>query len=196
MRRLKLEMQVSLDGFAIDSEGVGGWTVWGWDDDWPWDEELRDYHVGLTTSSDCILLSRQMVEDGFIDHWAEMAGRPHNPQVAFAAPIAGMRKVVFSRTMTAVDRPHCELVRGDVSDEVKRLKEEPGKDLIVYGGPTFVSALMEAELIDEVHLFVNPTVLGRGVSPFKDLAHHIGFRPRHARRFDCGVVVLAYDRGR
>jgi dihydrofolate reductase len=193
MRKLKLEMQVSLDGFAIDAANAGGWAVWQWDDEWPWDQGLRDHHTELLTNSDTILLSRQMVEDGFIDHWDEMAGRPDNPQHAFAKPISEMRKVIFSASIRQIDKPHCEFARGDLVDEVMARKNEAGKDMIVYGGPTFVSSLMEAGLIDEVHLMVNPTALGRGVSPFKNLTHHVELRPTLARRFDCGVVSLAYD---
>ncbi|MEN3271013.1 dihydrofolate reductase family protein [Pseudonocardia sp.] len=193
MRKLKLEMQVSLDGFAIDAANEGGWTVWQWDDEWPWDQELRDHHTELLRNSDTILLSRQMVEDGFIDHWDEMAGRPDNPQHAFAKPISEMRKVIFSATIRHLDKPHCEFARGDLVDEVMARKNETGKDMMVYGGPTFVSSLMEAGLIDEVHLTVNPTALGRGVSPFQNLTHHVEMRPTLARRFDCGVVLLAYD---
>jgi dihydrofolate reductase len=193
MRKLKMEMQVSLDGYAIGADGGGDWMVWNWSDDWTWDAALRVFHIELITSSDCILLSRQMVEDGFIEHWEEVATRGDDPQVAMAQPVVDMRKVVFSKSLRSVDKPHCELVRGDVVSEVTKLKEQPGKDLIVYGGPTFVSSLMEAELIDEVHLVVNPVLIGAGVTPFKFLAHHVALRPLEPRRFDCGVVVLSYE---
>jgi len=60
MRKLKLEMQVSIDGFASDANGDPSWMLWCWSEHWTWDEALRRYHTNLTTSSDCILLSRKM----------------------------------------------------------------------------------------------------------------------------------------
>ena len=65
MRKLKLEMQVSLDGFALDVDGKTDWMLWNWGEDWTWDEALRRRHIDLTTSSDCILLSRMMAEEIF-----------------------------------------------------------------------------------------------------------------------------------
>ena len=79
--------------------------------------------------------------------------------------------------------------------EVARLKGGNGKDIIVYGGPTFASSLLNAGLIDEFHLFVNPTVLGSGRSMFKDLGSNTNLKLLGAMPFDCGVVVIQYVRG-
>jgi hypothetical protein len=67
MRKLKLAMQVSIDGFGFASDGNGdpSWMLSCWAENWTWDEALRRYHTDLTTSSDCILLSRKMAEEGF-----------------------------------------------------------------------------------------------------------------------------------
>lgn len=194
MRTLKLEMQVSADGFTADVEGGTDWMVWNWAPSWTWDDKLRAYHNALTTSSDCILLSRMMAEEGFHAHWEEVARDPQDPQYAFAQPITQMRKVVFSRTLTESLWPRTELARGPVQEVVQALKREPGKDIIVYGGPTFASSLIDADLIDEMHLFLNPALLGRGRSMSKDVQRPHALRLRDATAFDCGVAVLHYAR--
>lgn len=194
MRTLKLEMQVSADGFAADAEGATDWMVWNWAPDWRWDEPLRQYHNALTTSSDCILLSRMMAEEGFHAHWEAVARNPRDPQLAFADPITQMRKIVFSRTLEESRWPRTELARGPLAEVVHALKSEPGKDILAYGGPTFASALLDAQLIDELHLFLNPAVLGRGRPMFKDLQRRQSLRLREATAFDCGVAVLRYTR--
>jgi hypothetical protein len=63
MRKLKLETQVSIDGFIAGIDGNTDWMIWNWGPDWTWDEELQLYHTELTKSVDCILLSKQMAED-------------------------------------------------------------------------------------------------------------------------------------
>jgi dihydrofolate reductase len=192
MRKLKLVMQVSMDGFTADADGGTGWMVWNWADDWSWDQQLRQRHIDLTTSSDCILLSRKMAEEGFHDHWEKIAANPADPQSAFARPVADMRKVVFTRTLDKSIWRNTELAKGDLASEVFRLKGESGKDLIVYGGPTFASSLINAGLIDEFYLFVNPTALGSGRSMFKDIDAKLKLALVKTTAYDCGVVVLDY----
>ena len=196
MRKLKLEMQVSIDGFASDANGDPSWMLWCWSDDWTWDDALRRYHTGLTTSSDCILLSRKMAEEGFCEHWERVAQNAADPQSSFARPISEMPKLVFSKSGFQTKSRNAEVVRGDLASEIDRLKRRPGKDILVYGGPIFASALMKADLIDEFHLFINPTSLGSGRSMFKDLNRKVDLNLVGARSFECGVAVLEYSRQR
>ncbi|HJV47843.1 MAG TPA: dihydrofolate reductase family protein [Geothrix sp.] len=196
MRKLKLEMQVSLDGFTADPDGRTDWMVWNWSADWTWDAALRQHHIDLTTSSDCILLSRAMAVEGFSRHWEKVAADPSDPQHAFAKPVADMRKVVFTKTLEGSAWRHTELAKGDLAETVNRLKREPGKDLLAYGGPTFASSLIRADLIDEFHLFVNPTILGHGRSMFRNLGRRRDLRLVKSTAYPCGVTVLLYDRPR
>lgn len=192
MRKLKLEMQVSADGFAADGDGGTGWMVWNWGPEWPWDQRLREYHNALTTSSDCILLSSAMAQEGFIQHWEQVASDPASPQYAFAEPITQMRKVVFSRKLREAPWPRTELAQGGLKEAIDALKHEPGKDLLAYGGPTFASSLLAAGLVDELHIIQNPAFLGGGKPMFKDLRGPARMELRAALPFDCGVVVLRY----
>jgi dihydrofolate reductase len=197
MRKLKLEMQVSLDGFTADANGDVSWMVWPWSEDWPWDEDLRAHHNALTATSDTILISGRMAEEGFCDHWERIAADRENPQSTFAAAIVATRKLVVTRTIQSSRWKNAELLRGglgeeNLGEEISRLKREPGKDILLYGGPTLASALMDAQLIDEMHLFVNPTTLGQGRKMLKDIRTRAELTPRNASCYKCGVVLLEY----
>jgi len=196
MRKLKLEMQVSIDGFASDANGDPSWMLWCWAENWTWDEALRRYHTDLTASSDCILLSRKMAEEGFCEQWEHVAENAEDPQAAFAKPISDMRKLVFSKSGFQTKSRNAEVVRGGLTEEVESLKRKAGKDILVYGGPIFASSLLTADLIDELHIFVNPTALGSGRSMFKRFGRKTDFNLVKATSFDCGVAVLEYSRRR
>jgi dihydrofolate reductase len=193
MRKLKLAMQVSIDGFASDGNGDPSWMLWCWAENWTWDEALRRYHTDLTTSSDCILLSRKMADEGFCEHWEHVA---ENPQSAFAKPISDMRKLVFSKSGFHTKSRNAEVVRGGLTEEVESLKRKAGKDILVYGGPIFASSLLTADLINELHISVNPTTLGSGRSMFKHFCRKTDFNLVKATSFDRGVAVLEYSRRR
>ncbi len=84
------------------------------------------------------------------------------------------------------------MAKGDLVDEIKKLKNQTGKDIMAYGGATFVSALIKNRLIDEYHLFINPTAIGNGMSIFKELNVNQNLTLVNSRSFDCGIVVLKY----
>ena len=161
MRKLKLETQVSIDGFIADINGKTDWMIWNWGPEWTWDEELQRYHTELTKSADCILLSKQMAEEGFNAHWKKVTEDPLDPQFNFAKHVTDTRKIVFS---TTIDRSaeipggwqNTEIAEGNFVDVVRQLKKHDGKDIIVYGGSTFVGTLIKAGLIDEFHLLISP----------------------------------------
>src|SRR5206468_3394310 len=83
--------------------------------------------------------------------------------------ITEMKKLVFSKTLAESAWQNTKLVKGDMAEQVNLLKAQVGKDILAYGGPTFASALITAGLVDELHLFVNPTAVGSGRSMFKDV---------------------------
>lgn len=192
MRKLKLQVQVSVDGYIADANGKTDWMVWNWGPEWTWDTALRSYFIGLKDTVDCVLLSRKMAEEGFIAHWAKTAEDAGNPQYPFAKKIADAQKVVFSKTLTRSVWANTSMAGGDLSTEVNNLKKQDGKDIIVYGGATFASSLIEAGLIDEFHLFVNPAILGNGRSIFKSPVDKPALSLMSAKSYDCGVAVLVY----
>ncbi|HEY3429869.1 MAG TPA: dihydrofolate reductase family protein [Cyclobacteriaceae bacterium] len=197
MRKLILEVQLSIDGFIAETNGNTDWMVWNWGPDWKWDNELQKYHTDLTKSIDCILLSRQMAEEGFIAHWAKASENPKDPQFEFAKHITDTPKIVFTKTLdTSVSIPggwnKAHVAEGNFVDVIHELKKKNGKNIMVYGGATLVSSLIKANLIDEFHLLVNPVTLGHGLSIFNGLTSKQNMTLVKAIAFQCGVVLLHY----
>src|SRR5882672_491385 len=100
MKKLKLQVQISIDG-CISPHNSQDWLVWGWGNEWTWDGALQVYFNQLTSSISCVLLSRKMAQEGFIDHWTAMGRETGNPQSIFAKVITESDKVVFSKTLEA-----------------------------------------------------------------------------------------------
>jgi dihydrofolate reductase len=159
MRKLKLQMQITVDGFVAGPEGQLDWMTF------DMDEKLLAFINQLTDSSDTILLGRKMTE-GFIKYWEHVITQPNSPEYAFGQKMVRMPKVVFSRTVKRVEGQNVRVENGPMADAVNRLKSQAGKDIVVYGGATFVSSLIENRLIDELNLFVNPVAIAGGMQIF------------------------------
>lgn len=185
MRKLKLQVQMTVDGYIAGPQGEMNFLTWNWD------EALRQYVTDLTASVDCILLGRVLAE-GFIPHWAAVAADPANPEHLAGVKFSQTPKVVFTRTLVQPPWENTTLAKGSLVEEIARLKDQPGGDLIAYGGVTFVSALVRHDLVDEYHLFINPAALGAGKSIFTTLDGKRDLRLVKASSFECGIVVLHY----
>jgi dihydrofolate reductase len=183
MRKLTLQVQVTLDGFIASP--TGGMEMFTWD----WDEALKQHVESVMEGVDTILLGRKLAE-GFIPYWASVADDPANPEQASGRQFTDTPKVVFSRSLDRSPWPNAR-VASDVGATVKALKQEPGGDLIAYGGAGFVSSLIEHDLIDAYHLFVNPVALGEGLRIFREAVAR-RLRLQRATPFACGIVALEY----
>lgn len=187
MRKLKLQMQMSLDGFVSSPDGK------------PIMPDVVDPALGklifqdIVATCDTILLGRKINEaNGFVQHWAQQAVSGSGNAREFGLRTLDMKKVMFSRT---VQDPGWEGVRvsnGSLVEEVNALKAQSGKDLIVYGGVNFVASLIEHALIDELHLFINPVVLGGGGRIFNARKE---LKLLTSTSFRGGVVVNVYTPG-
>lgn len=182
MRKLKLQMQVTVDGFVAGSGGQLDWMT-------APDEKLLQFINNLTDTSDTILLGRKMTA-GFISYWENVATQPEGPESAFARKMVLIPKVVFSRTLTSIPGQNVRVEGGDLVQAVTKLKSLAGKDIIVYGGATFVASLLENRLIDQLHLFVNPVAIGGGMQIFKD---HSALRLTGSTAYPHGIVVNSYE---
>ncbi len=185
MRTLKLQVQVSIDGFVARPGGEMDWTTWEWDD------PLKQYVAAITQPVDCILLGHRMAGE-FIPYWAEVAANENDPQFAAGKKFTETAKVVFSRTATRHQWPNTRMATGDLVPEVLQLKEADGEDIIAYGGASFVSALIENRLVDDYHLFINPVAIGAGLSIFQQAGQQLPLSLIKATAFDSGMVVLHY----
>jgi dihydrofolate reductase len=184
LRKLKLQVQISVDGFIAGPNGEMDWLTW--------DDKYNEYVNELTESVDTILLGRKMV-DGFISYWSNLMSKPDDPWNAIAKKMIEIPKVVFTKTLNKSEWINTDLATGDLKDEINKLKSQTGKDIIVYGGASFDSSLIKENLIDEFYLFINPVVIGTGKTIFKDLHKFQKFRLIESIAFNCGIVLLHYE---
>jgi dihydrofolate reductase len=187
MRKLKLQVQISIDGFIAGQNGEMDWMVWNWDD------EIKKYASEITEPIDCIIMGRNLAT-GFIPYWENVASNPDDPQYPFGKKMTDTPKVVFTKTLDKSEWDNTVLAKGDLIEEVNKLKHQNGKDIIAYGGARFVSSLIKAGLIDEYNLFVNPTALGAGMSIFKEMDAKQNYKLKKTIAFNCGIALLQYGK--
>lgn len=190
MRKLKLQVQITIDGFVAGPIGEMNWLVWNWDD------ELKQYVAEITETADCIVLGRKLAE-GFIPHWANVAANADNQENAAGKKFTETKKIVFSKTLSNSDAVvkswnNTSLTNGDLVGEINQLKAQKGKDIIAYGGAGFVSELVKYKLIDEFYLFVNPAIIGSGMTIFGNIESIQNLKITDLKKFTCGIVVLKY----
>jgi dihydrofolate reductase len=189
MRKLKLQVQMTVDGYIAGLNGEMDWMELNWDD------AIKQYVKDITEPVDCIILGRKLAE-GFIPHWASVAANPDNPEFTAGKKFAGTHKVVFTKTLDKSEWDHTVLAKGDLVDEITKLKKQDGEDIIAYGGATFVAALIKQGLIDEFHFFINPTAIGNGMTIFKELDSKQNLTLKKSLAFPCGIVLLCYEPAR
>lgn len=177
---------MTIDGYIAGTNGEMDWMILNWDN------ELNKYVKEITEPVDCIVLGRKLAE-GFIPYWANVAANPDNQEFAAGKKFTDTNKVVFTKTLDKSEWNNTVLAKGDLVDEITKLKSEEGKDIIAYGGATFVSALIKQRLIDEFYLFINPTAIGNGMTIFKELESKQNLTLVKFVSFECGIVVLNYE---
>lgn len=178
-RRLIVWNLVTLDGFF---EGPRKWSL-DWHD-YVWGEELERFSLDQAASADMLLFGRVTYE-GMAAYWTTAEG-------AVADFMNSVSKVVFSGTLDDVAWHNTRLVREDAEAEVRRLKREPGKDILVFGSAELCSMLLERGLVDELRLGVVPVVLGGGTPLFKPNPEELRMDLLEARPLTTGCVILRY----
>lgn len=184
MRNLKLQVQISVDGYIAGPNGEMDWLTM------PWTDDINAYVANLTANIDTIVLGRNLAE-GFIPHWTGVAADADNPEAEGGRVFAETPKVVFSRTLES-SKWENTVVAHDVVKDVTALKKQQGSDIYACGGSEFASALIKNGLVDEYFLFVNPVALGKGMPIFEELKAKQNLELVESVAFDCGIVVLRY----
>jgi len=182
MRKLKLQMQISVDGYVAGPNGEEDWIVKS-------DEKLWQLINELADSSGTILLGRKMAE-GFEPHFE--AFEPDNARITFAQKMVNIPKIIFTKTLDKPFGKNTSLAKGNLADEIAKLKNQSGKDILVYGGAGFVSSLIAGGHIDEFFFFVNPVMINKGMRIFDLLEERQKLSLISATPYECGVTVLRY----
>ena len=194
MRRLILQMQMSVDGVVESSARGMGWQLWDWSARCPWDDSLRTHFNEAVCSADTILLSRNMLEQGYLAHSARIASVTDGDALfAFSRHMLGMKKVVVTRKRSLQEWSGVDVRRGPLREIVPGLKQTEGGDIICFGGTGFASALIADGLVDELQFFINPAAVGRGRSLFGNVDHCARMKLIDAQGYGCGVVVVRYS---
>lgn len=183
MRKLKLQVQMSVDGFVAGPSGELDWMTWDMDD------KLSEFINKLTDSSDTILLGRKMTP-GFITYWESV--KPGSVEYDFAQKMINTPKVVFSKTIKDIEGKNVRVENGDLKTAVNELKNKDGKDIVVYGGAEFDSSLIKEQLIDEYNFFINPVLINRGLRIFDAAESRQNLELVSGIPYDCGIAVLTY----
>jgi dihydrofolate reductase len=184
MGRLIYSMNVSLDGYVETPDKSLDWTIV--------DEELHAWWNDRVRDADAFVYGRRLYEL-MAAHWPTAESDPATTPVMvdFARIWTAKPKVIFSTTLTDVDW-NARLARGDVADELAKLRSEFDGDLDV-GGPTLASAFIRRGLVDEYRLVVHPVVLGGGTPFFPPLETPLSLRLVDSRTFGSGAQYLGYS---
>lgn len=186
MRKVAFFMMTTLNGlyerarWDVDPNGI----------DWHnTDDEFETFAAAQLGDADTILFGRVTYE-GMATYWPTVEAIATDPEVA--EKMNALPKVVFSRTLQGVDWSNSRLAGDDVAGEIRRLREQPGKDIIILASSDLAASLAAEGLIDEYRIMVNPVFVGRGKPVFAGLARDVSLTLLDTRTFGNGNVLLTY----
>ena len=182
MRKLGVFNQVSLDGYFTDKKGDMSWAH-------KQDPEWASF-ASENASGGGVLVFGRITYDLMAGYWPMPQAAKNNPIVA--ERMNNLPKIVFSRTLDKATWSNTTLIKGDIVEAMRKLKAEPGPDMVIMGSGTIVAQFTDAHLIDEYQVVVNAIVLGDGRTMFGGLKDRVGLSLKEARTFSNGNVVLWY----
>ncbi len=158
-----------------------------------WTAEMADAVCKQLSKADTLLFGR-VTYSAMARYWASKAINLTlaREDIVFAEMLNQYDKIIFSKTLKTLPWNNSQLVRGNMADQIRRLKQRPGKDIIIYGSSSVVSALMQSGLVDEYHIWVHPVLLGKGKPLFKALSDTLCLTLLTTKTFSSGVVLLQY----
>ena len=183
MGRLIAFEQVSLDGYFVDANGDMSWAH-------KQDPEWNEFASSNASGGGALLFGRVTYEL-MASFWPTPAAMEMLPAVALG--MNNLQKFVCSRTLEKVSWKNTTLLKGDLAEEVRKLKEAPGPGMAILGSGSLVAQLAQARLIDEFQMVVNPIVLGKGRTLFEGVPEKIPLKLAKTRAFGNGNVVLTYE---
>ncbi|HEY2939946.1 MAG TPA: dihydrofolate reductase family protein [Gaiellaceae bacterium] len=186
MGRIVVTEFMSLDGVVEDPGGSEDFRHGGWSFAIARGDEGDRFKLDETMASEALLLGRVTYE-GFAEAWPSREGE-------FADRFNTMPKYVVSSTLEAPEWTNSTVLKGDVVEEVAKLREERDGDVVVHGSVRLVQALIEHDLVDELRLMVYPLVLGAGKRLFGETSDKKPLRLVDSRVVGDGVAILIYQR--
>lgn len=186
MKKIVLSLHTTLDGFVAGPNGEMDWIKL--------DDELFDLVATFTSEADTALYGRvtyQMMQS----YWPTAADKPNATKhdIEHSTWYNRVDKIVISKTMNDAGDDKTTIVRDNIAEQIGKLKNGEGKNIVIFGSPSAAHALMEHDLIDEYWLFVNPILLGQGIPVFSKIKRRINLELVNVVRFDCGVTGLNYS---
>jgi len=185
-------MHISLDGFVAGPNGEMNWIKV--------DEEIFE-HVGKRISEGDTALYGRVTYQMMESYWPTAGDKPtaSKHDIEHSKWYSNVHKVVLSKTMKDPGLPagqagltNTTIISDNLSDRINEIKQQAGKDILLFGSPTATHSLIQLNLIDGYWLFVNPIILGRGIPLFVDIKDKIKLKLLTTRQFTCGVTELNY----
>lgn len=180
MRKVTLGMNISLDGFVA---GPNGELDWIFSNVTP--AQMEVIHES-TRNVDTILIGRNT--------YIEQAATWPTQTSELANLLNSYTKIVFSKTLDKLGWSNSRFAAGDIAEEVAHLQQQPGKNIFVTGGVMLAQSFIQADLIDELTLFIHPVLLGEGRSLFKAMSDRQNLKLLHFKTFETGVVQHTYEK--
>lgn len=182
MRKIIVFMATTLDGYFAGSDGEIDWHVV--------DEEFNQFAIDQLNAADMLLFGRVTYE-GMASYWQTPSAAADSPVIA--EKMNTLPKIVFSRTLSNPDWQSTSLVKDHIPEMMAELKQQPGKDMLIFGSSNLAATFINLGLIDEFRLMVNPVVLGRGKPLFGGIEQPLKLKLLKTRSFNSGSVLHYYQ---
>ena len=177
-RKIVLDLAVSLDGFIEGINGEIDWCIM--DEDMNFIEFLDSVDTIFYGRKSYDLWGKYALDNDASDMDREMWQKVHSK-----------KKVVFSKSLTNID--NAKVINSNIVEEVNKIKNEPGKDIWLYGGASLITTFINLGLVDEYRLSIHPVVLGGGKPLFVNIKERQELKLVNTRTFSSGVVQLCYQ---
>jgi dihydrofolate reductase len=189
MRKIISLIHLSLDGFAAGPNDELDWISY--------DSELEQDAHSLHAMTDAVIWGRRTYQ-GMASYWLTVPGNPASTpaELEHARFLDRATKIVISRTLERIEWNNAQntvLIQDNIAEEIRKIKQQQGRDIWFLGSPTLAQTFMQLDLIDEYRININPTVLGQGKALFAGVSRTFPLKLLESKTFTSGVVALRYE---
>jgi len=187
MRNLIFFMHTSLDGYVAGLNGEMNWIKF--------DAALFDFVATMTDKADTALYGRVTYEM-MQGYWPKAGEKPNATKhdIEHSTWYNNVSKVVLSTTMQETGLHNTKVIADHLSDNINKIKQQDGKNILIFGSPRASQSLLNEGLIDEFWLFINPIILGQGMPLFKTVTGTTLLTLVESKTFACGVIALHFKK--